>query len=238
MCGRFVSTATPSQLADYLRADEIRTEALDPSWNVAPTDSVYAVAERRSSSEDGAEQDGRRLLGSYRWGLVPFWAKDPKVGARMINARAETLASKFRRTFERRRCLVPADGFYEWEKRDDGKKQPWFIHRADGAPMVFAGLWEVWKPEGASEEDEPLRTCSIITTEANALLARIHDRMPAVISPHDWDRWLDRSITDPSALQSLLAPADPRQFDMFEVSTAVNSVRNNSGDLVTPINPR
>ena len=235
MCGRFVSTATPSQLADYLRADEVRTEALDPSWNVAPTDAVYAVAERRAGDED---EERRRLLGAYTWGLVPFWAKDAKGGARMINARAETLASKFRRTFERRRCLVPADGFYEWEKLDGGGKQPWFIHRADGAPMVFAGLWEVWKPEGASEEDEPLRTCSIITTSANDLLARIHDRMPAVISPHDWDLWLDRSVTDPAALRHLLAPADPRQFDMFEVSTAVNSVRNNSGDLVAPLNPR
>ena len=234
MCGRFVSTATPSQLADYLRADDVRTEALDPSWNVAPTDAVYAVAERRSADDEAST----RLLGSYKWGLVPFWAKDPKVGARMINARAETLESKFRRTFERRRCLVPADGFYEWEKLDDGKKQPWFIHRADGAPMVFAGLWEVWKPEGASDEEEPLRTCSIITTSANELLARIHDRMPAVISPRDWDLWLDRSVTDPAALRHLLAPADARQFDMFEVSTAVNSGRNNSGDLVTPINPR
>ena len=234
MCGRFVSTATPSQLADYLRADAVRTEALDPSWNVAPTDAVYAVAERRSGEDDGAQ----RILGAYKWGLVPFWAKDAKGGARMINARAETLESKFRRTFERRRCLVPADGFYEWEKLEGGGKQPWFIHRADGAPMVFAGLWEVWKPEGASDEDEPLRTCSIITTSANELLARIHDRMPAVISPHDWDLWLDRSVTDPAALRHLLAPADPRQFDMFEVSTAVNSVRNNSGELVTPINPR
>ena len=234
MCGRFVSTATPSQLADYLRADDIRTEALDPSWNVAPTDAVYAVAERRSS-DDGEAQ---RLLGSYKWGLVPFWAKDAKGGARMINARAETLESKFRRTLERRRCLVPADGFYEWEKLEGGGKQPWFIHRADGAPMVFAGLWEVWKPEGASDEDEPLRTCSIITTAANDLLARIHDRMPAVLSPHDWDLWLDRSVTDPASLRHLLAPADPRQFDMFEVSSAVNSVRNNSGELVVPVNPR
>lgn len=238
-----MSTATPSQLADYLRADDVRTEALDPSWNVAPTDAVYAVAERRSADDDA---EATRLLGAYKWGLVPFWAKDAKGGARMINARAETLESKFRRTFERRRCLVPADGFYEWEKLEGGGKQPWFIHRADGAPMVFAGLWEVWKPEGATDEDEAgtasgrqaLRTCSIITTSANALLERIHDRMPAVISPHDWDQWLDRSVTDTASLRHLLAPADPRQFDMFEVSTAVNSVRNNSGELVAPINPR
>ena len=235
MCGRFVSTATPSQLADYLRADDIRTEALGPSWNVAPTDAVYAVAERRPDAPDAHAQ---RLLGAYRWGLVPFWAKDAKGGARMINARAETLESKFRRTLERRRCVVPADGFYEWEKLEGGGKQPWFIHRADGAPMVFAGLWEVWKPEGASEEEEPLRTCTIITTAANELLARIHDRMPAVLSPQDWDLWLDRSVTDPAAVRHLLVPADPRQFDLYEVSNAVNSVRNNSGELVAPVNPR
>ena len=229
MCGRFVATATPSQLADYLRVDEVRTEALDASWNVAPTDEVYAVAENREE---------RRLLGTYKWGLVPFWSKTDKGGPKMINARAETLTSKFRRTFERRRCLLPADGFYEWEKLEDGTKQPWFIVRADGAPMVFAGLWEVWKPEGASEDDEPLRTCSIVTTAANDLLASIHDRMPLVLGPSEWDLWLDRDITDPGRLQHLLRPTDPRLFDMFEVSKAVNSVRNNSGELVRPINPR
>lgn len=229
MCGRFVATATPSQLADYLHAEEIRTEALEPSWNVAPTDAVYAVAHDR---------DDRRLLGSYQWGLVPFWAKDPKVGSRMINARAETLGSKFKRTFERRRCLLPADGFYEWQKLDNGKKQPWFIHRADGAPMVFAGLWEVWKPKDAPEDAEPLRTCSIITTEANELLAPIHDRMPVVLNPQDWDEWLDRSSADTSSLQRLLVPADPRALERFAVSTEVNSVRNNHGDLVRPLNPK
>lgn len=229
MCGRFVATTPPARLADFLGVDGIRTEALDASWNVAPTDPVYAVAENR---------DGERLLGSYQWGLVPSWAKDPKIGSRMINARAETLAAKFRRPFERRRCLLPADGFYEWEKRDDGTKQPWFIHRADGAPMVFGGLWEVWKPEGASDEEEPLRTCSIITTGANEMLGRIHDRMPLVLAPDDWELWLDRDTTNADALVPLLRPADPRQFDLYEVSTAVNSVRNNSGELVAPLNPR
>ncbi|HVF32354.1 MAG TPA: SOS response-associated peptidase [Acidimicrobiales bacterium] len=233
MCGRFVATATPAQLADYLHVDEVRTEALDASWNVAPTDPVYAVAESRPEPD----VTGRRLLGSYRWGLVPFWSKDAKGGARMINARAETLETKFRRTYERRRCLLPADGFYEWEKREDGTKQPWFVHRADGAPMIFGGLWEVWKPEDAAEDDEPLRTCSIITTAANDRLTRIHDRMPLVLNPQDWDRWLDRSITDPSELRDLLVPGDPRSFDLYEVSTQVNSVRNNSGELVTPLNP-
>ena len=234
MCGRFVATATPSQLADYLHAEEIRTEALEPSWNVAPTDAVYAVAQ--NSPEPGVA--AKRILGSYQWGLVPFWAKDVKVGARMINARAETLESKFKRTFERRRCLLPADGFYEWEKLDNGKKQPWFIHRSDGAPMVFAGLWEIWKPKDAPDDAEPLRTCSIITTDANDLLAPIHDRMPVVLNPQDWDEWLDRSITDTSSLQRLLVPADDRALERFAVSTEVNSVRNNHGDLVRPINPR
>lgn len=229
MCGRFVATATPAQLGDFLRVDGLRTEALEASWNVAPTDPVYAVAENRG---------GERLLGAYRWGLVPSWAKDPKIGPRMINARAETLDAKFRPAFERRRCLLPADGFYEWQKRDDGTRQPWFIRRADGAPMVFGGLWEVWKPEGASDEHEPLRTCSIITTGANDLLAPIHDRMPLVLGPDDWEAWLARDVTDVDAVRHLLRPADPRQFDLYEVSTAVNSVRNNSGDLVAPLNPR
>ena len=230
MCGRFVAAASPSVLADYLRVDEIRTEALDPSWNVAPTDSVYAVAETR---------DDRRLLGAYRWGLVPSWAKDVGVGARMINARAESINKKFGRAFERRRCLLPADGFYEWEKKDDGTKQPWFVHRADGAPIVFAGLWEVWWPEGANrDEDEPLRTCTIVTTDANDLLRPIHDRMPVLLSPNDWDAWLDRDNTDLDALRRLLVPADPRALEMFEVSPRVNSVKNNDGDLVVPVNPR
>jgi putative SOS response-associated peptidase YedK len=235
MCGRFVATTTPARLADYLRVDDVRTEALEPSWNVAPTDPVYAVAATRPKAQDGDQDGPRRLLGAYKWGLVPFWAKDPGVGSRMINARAETLETKFRRTLERRRCLIPADGFYEWEKREDGTKQPWFIHRADGAPMVFAGLWELWRPKQDPDAD-PLRTCSIVTTTANDLVARIHDRMPAVIAPRDWELWLDREITDAGAVRHLLAPADARQFEMFEVTTKVNNVRNNGGELIEPLN--
>lgn len=212
--------------------DEVRTEALDASWNVAPTDTVYAAAETRP--HDG--EPGRRLLGTYRWGLVPSWAKDPSVGSRMINARAETLEKKFGKAFERRRCLIPADGFYEWERRDDGTKQPWFIHRADGAPMVFAGLWEVWWDPAAEEDAEPLRSCTIVTTDANDLVRPLHDRMPVVLAPADWDLWLDREVTDPKALRGLLVPADPRALEMFEVSTRVNSVRNNDDELVLPLN--
>jgi putative SOS response-associated peptidase YedK len=188
---------------------------------------VYAVAQNREE---------QRLLGSYRWGLVPLWAKEAGGGARMINARAETVAKRFAAPFERRRCLVPADGFYEWEKKD-GKKQPWFIHRADGSPMVFAGLWEVWWPPGVDRDSEPpLRTCTIITTDANDLVRPIHDRMPVVLSPSDWDEWVDRSNTDTRALSRLLVPSDPRALEMFEVSPRVNSVKNNDDDLVLPLN--
>jgi putative SOS response-associated peptidase YedK len=225
-------------LADYLRVDEIRTEALDPSWNVAPTDAVYAVAETR---------DDRRLLGTYTWGLVPSWAKDANGGAKMINARAETVATKFKAALERRRCLVPCDGFYEWEKAVEegarGKpktvKKPWFIHRADGAPLVFAGLWEVWWPADVDRDaTDPLRTCTIITTNANELITPIHDRMPVVLSPDEWDQWLDRDNSDTNALVQLLKPADERALEMFEVSTRVNSVKNNDGELVAPVNSR
>ena len=218
----------PARLADYLGVEDVR-ETLDPSWNVAPTDSVYAVIQGK---------DGHRRLGTLRWGLVPHWARDPSIGSRMINARAETLESKFRTTFERRRCLIPADGFYEWEKKDDGTRQPWFITRSDGAPMVFAGLWELWREPGSPEDAEPLRTCTIVTTDANDLVARVHDRMPVVLGPGDWDRWIDRSVTDTGELSRLLVPPDHRQFEMVEVSTKVNNVRNNGAELIEPVSAR
>jgi putative SOS response-associated peptidase YedK len=221
MCGRFVSAAPASDLAAYLDVDEVVDERA-PSWNVAPTDPVYAVAVRR----------GARTLGTFRWGLVPSWAKDPGVGARMINARAETLTKKFGPAFERRRCLIPADGFYEWEKLDDGTRQPYYIHRADGAPLTFAGLWEFWRDP--RDNGRELRTCTIITTDANDLVRPIHDRMPVVLAPSDWERWLDRDSHDVAALAPLLAPADPRQFELYAVDKAVNSVRNNNATLITP----
>lgn len=225
MCGRFVSASTPEDLAAFLDAAVIRTEALEERYNVAPTDPVYAAA----------EQKGERVLGQFRWGLVPHWAKDRSIGSRMINARAETLAAKFGPAFERRRCLIPADGFYEWERRADGTKQPWFIHRADNAPMAFAGLWERWRDPAAPDDAEPLRTCTIITTDANELIAPLHDRMPVVLAPSAWDRWLDRDTRDTDALQRLLVPADPRSLERWPVSTRVNSVRNDGPDLLDPV---
>src|SRR5688500_13368209 len=135
MCGRFVSASPPADLARYLDADEIVAEELPASWNVAPTDAVYAVAER----------DGKRVLGQFKWGLVPAWSKDASGAARMINARSETLTKRFRVPFERHRCIVPADAFYEWEKQEDGTRQPFLIRRDDGAPLALAGLWDVWR---------------------------------------------------------------------------------------------
>src|SRR5437764_6670547 len=164
MCGRFVSTSSRHVLADWFGVDEVRTEERDPNYNVAPTDPVYAVA----------DHDGRRLLGAFRWGLVPAGAQDPGRGAKPINARLESVLERptFREAFLRRRCLVAADGFYEWEQLDSGRKQPWFFRAADDEPLAFAGLWSVWHPNDSSSA--PLRTCTILTTAAAEPVATLH----------------------------------------------------------------
>src|SRR5205814_3960253 len=167
MCGRFVSTSSRDALADWFGVDDVRTEERDPNYNVAPTDPVYAVA----------DHDGRRLLGTFRWGLVSPTATDPARASKPINARLETVLerSTFRDAFLGRRCLVAADGFYEWELLESGRKQPWFFHAADGRPLAFAGLWAVWRPSDPSSP--PLRTCTILTTAAADPVARLHARM-------------------------------------------------------------
>ena len=226
MCGRYVSSSSVAVLESYLSVDEVKADPLEERYNVAPTDPVYAVVER----------DGARLLGTMKWGLVPWFSKDPKTGAKMINARAESVPTKpaFRRAFEKRRCLIPADGFYEWQKREGKSKLPFFIHGADGRPIVFAGLWEVWRE---SEEAEPLRTCSIITTTANDLLRPIHDRMPVVLPPERWAEWLDPTNDDFEGLRSLLAPAPNDLLELYPVSTKVNSVRNDGPELLERVEP-
>ncbi|NIS35595.1 MAG: SOS response-associated peptidase, partial [Actinobacteria bacterium] len=157
-------------------AEPVVAEALKPSYNVAPTDEVYAVA----------EHEGTRQLGTFRWGLIPFWAKDRKIAARHINARAETVATKpaFRDSFASRRCIVPADGFYEWEKRDDGSKLPHFLFPSDREVFAFAGLWASWRDP---ETEARVVTCTILTTDPNEVAGRIHDRMPVVLPPEAWD---------------------------------------------------
>lgn len=225
MCGRFVSATPPDQVAAYFGA-EAPEALLPPSWNVAPTKDVYAVL------DDGTT----RRLDAFHWGLVPRWAKDLKVGSRMINARAETLATKgaYKHAFQRRRCLIPADGFYEWQKRPGQKtKQPYFVHRPDGEPYALAGLWETWKgPDGKG--DEVLRSCTIVTTDANAEMARIHDRMPVILPPDAWDTWLDPEQQDLELLGRLLVPAPPQLITLRPVSTQVNNVRNDGPELMDP----
>jgi putative SOS response-associated peptidase YedK len=213
MCGRFVSSRPLAELAERFLVEEVRAEELPPSYNVAPTDAVYAVA----------EHDGKRLLGTFRWGLTG--TRDG--GPRPINAKAETLLERplFRDAFARRRCLLPADGFYEWEAQPDGKKQPWFISPRDGDVLALAGLWS------RSEES----TCAIITTNANHVVGTLHQRMPVILFPEHWDVWLDREEHDVAKLSSLLLPALDELLQLHPVSSAVNSVRNNGPELVRAI---
>jgi putative SOS response-associated peptidase YedK len=240
MCGRYTSSSTVSDLASVFEVEDVRVEPMPPRYNVAPTLQVYAVALRRSS-EDG-EKGPRRALGSFRWGLVPSWAKDPSVGSRMINARAEGITEKpaFRGAVARRRCLIPADAFYEWQRREthDGRaagRLPHAVRRRDGRPMAFAGLWEVWR-DRADPDAEPLRTCVIVTTRANDLMAPIHDRMPVVLAPEDWAVWLDPT-TDPAVVERLMVPAPSEWFEAFPVSTLVNKVTNDGPHLLDPLPP-
>lgn len=239
MCGRFVSTTPPDQLARYFGA-EPPTEDLTREWadrgssyNVAPTQGVFTVF------EDGPT----RRVDRFHWGLVPFWAKDPKIGNRMINARAETIAEKnsFRRPFAKQRCLIPADGFYEWKKIEGSKrKQPMYMSRVDREPFAFAGLWEVWKdPNHTNDTGQPmeLHSCTIITGEPNDKVAEVHDRMPVMLPPNTWDEWLDRSNHDTEALARLLVPAPSHLIVVQPVSTDVNNVRNNRPELIDPVDP-
>ena len=188
------------------------------------------------------EHGGVRELRVVRWGLVPFWAKDTSIGSRLINARAETVATKpaFRRAFARHRCLLPADGFYEWEKSGDPKhprKQPYYIQREDGGVLAFAGLYELWRNKDQPEDDPEawLWTATIITTRAEDEVGRIHDRMPMVIDPARWAAWLDPAATSAEALHGLMTPAASAHLTTYPVSTEVNSVRHNGPELIEPM---
>ncbi len=223
MCGRYVAATPPDQLAELFGVTDVRTADLGPRWNVAPTLNVYSVAEG---------SDGERRLGAFRWGLVPWFATDPGGGAKMINARAETVGEKpaFRRALERRRCLLPADGFYEW-LRTGKERLPHLFTAADGSVLAFAGLWEVWRPKDAPDA-EPLRTCAIITTRANGTMRPIHDRMPVVLPPEVWDRWLDRAPAKAADLADLLEPPPDDLLVSRPVSMRVNNVKNEGADLL------
>lgn len=226
MCGRFVSASPPDEIARYFGAVPPES-ALKENYNVAPTNQVYAVR----------ADDGHRAITLLRWGLIPSWAKDTKIGSRMINARSETAPSKpaFRSAFKRRRCLIPADAFYEWQKLEGVKaKQPYCITRIDGEPLVFAGLWEQWAPkdeDGNWIESGRVESCTIMTTDANATMSPVHDRMPVMIPANRWDDWLDPA-TDPQLLVPLLVPGPDGLLALRKITTAVNSVRNNGPHLL------
>jgi putative SOS response-associated peptidase YedK len=244
MCGRYASSANADVLRIEFDVDEVFDGLPGPDYNVAPTVAVPAVFERRV--RDSGEV--RRRLAPLVWGLVPSWAKDASIGSRMINARLETVAEKpaFRKAFSLRRCLLPADGFYEWYTpegtRPAGrgskiKKQPFFIHRADGERLVMAGIYEIWLDPTKDREDDSawLRTCSVITTDATDAAGHIHDRMPMVISRDAMDAWLDPNLTDPKEALELLAVTEADQLEAYPVSSAVNSVQNNDPSLIQPI---
>lgn len=227
MCGRFVSASPPDELARYFGAQQPDQE-LEPNFNVAPTSSIYVVRADK----------GHRQLATLRWGLVPFWAKDRKIGSKMINARSETITDKpaYRRAIRRRRCLIPADGFYEWAKvPGQKKKQPYLISHAGGEPLVFAGIWERWSPPEDSDDglsaDEILETCTILTCAPNDTMAAIHNRMPVLLPPAAWDDWL-ADTEDLTRIEELMVAAPDGLLTMHPVRPVVNSVRNNGPELL------
>ena len=212
MCGRFTLRAPASVVAEQFALFEL--EPFTPRFNIAPTQPVAAV---RLAAEESPPQ---RELAWLHWGLIPSWAKDPKIGNRMINARSETAAEKpaYRAAFRRRRCLVAADGFYEWQRRGS-RKQPYFIRMQDDRPFAFAGLWEHW--EGA--DGTVISSCTLLTTEPNELMEPIHNRMPVILAAGDYDRWLDPAVEQAGPLLPLLRPYAGDDMAAYPVSTYVNS---------------
>ncbi|RJK98112.1 SOS response-associated peptidase [Vallicoccus soli] len=242
MCGRYAASRRPEDLVEEFEVEdppEGPAAELPPRWNVAPTDPVRVVLQRRPRGEP--EAPARRQLRVARWGLVPSWAKDPSVGSRMINARVETVAEKpaFAKAFASRRCLVPADGYYEWYKTEDpaGKprKQPFFIHSRDGRSLAMAGLYEWWRDPAGEGEDAWLLSCTVITTTATDDLGHLHDRSPMLVDRERWGPWLDPGTGDAEALRGLLVPAAPGLLEAHPVSPAVGNVRNDGPQLVEPL---
>jgi putative SOS response-associated peptidase YedK len=253
MCGRYASSRSPEDLAEEFDVVDPRLEkALPPDYNVAPTKEVYAVLDRVPRTDEGerrpdTEAEPVRQLRVVRWGLVPSWAKDPSIGNRMINARMETVAEKpaFRRAFAARRCLLPADGYFEWypteQKTAKGKsrKQPFFIRPADGSVLSMAGLYEIWRdptrdPDNPDDPGRFLWTCTVLTTDAPDALGRIHDRMPLLVPAEQRSAWLDPR-TPKDRLLDLLVPAQQTGLEAYPVSPAVSNVRNNGPELIEPL---
>jgi putative SOS response-associated peptidase YedK len=244
MCGRYAASRSPDDLVEEFEVERVDLrQHLEPDYNVAPTKPVPAVLTRPPRGErDSAPV---RQLMDLQWGLVPSWAKDRSIGSRLINARSETVADKpaFKKAFARRRCLLPADGYYEWYATErttaKGKpvKQPFFIRPRGGGSLAMAGLYEVWR-DGSLAEDDPgalLWTCTVLTTRAEDELGHIHDRMPLLVQPDRWSDWLDPSPHETAQLLDALVPAAPGRLEAYPVSTEVNNVRNNGPQLVVAL---
>lgn len=231
MCGRFAASSVADDLVEFFEIDEVAGPLPGPSYNIAPTDLIAAVLEHTR------DQGVRRLLAPLRWGLVPAWARDPRGASRLINARVETVSTKpsFRKAFASRRCLIPADGYYEWylQPAPGGTKQlkqPYFIRPVDGGRLSMAGLYEFWKaPDGSW-----LTTATIITTAATDAVGRLHDRMPMVVEPMNWDTWLDPDFGEDAGALLSVAAAD---LMFYPVSTAVNRASNDGPELVARLTP-
>ena len=235
MCGRFVSASPPDEIARYFGAEPpAQAQELGANYNVAPTNDVYAVRETA---------DHHRHLDPFHWGLVPMWAKDTKIGSRMINARSETADQKnaFKRPLANRRCLVPADGFYEWkvvgtDEKGKPRKQPFYIYRPDGEPLAMAGLWERWR--GPDKDwDQALHSVTVLTTSANRFMSDIHDRMPVFLAPDAWERWLDPDFHDLHELKALLVPAPESLLTAHAVDPKVGRVSNKGADNIAVYDP-
>lgn len=259
MCGRYAASARPDELIEAFEVDDDRTDervrtllknpqnppAGEPDWNMAPT-KLAPVVLTRADRDASTDAPPRRQLRLLTWGLVPAWSKDVKTGLRMTNARAETLLEKgaFAPAARSRRCLVPAQGWYEWQvsptaldAKGKPRKQPFFVSRADGAPVAFAGLYEFWRDQGVHADDPEawLTTFTIITTAAEPGLDRIHDRQPLVLEPGQWDHWLDPHENDPEVVRTLIEAASPGRFEAHPVGRGVGSTRHNGPALIEPM---
>ncbi len=239
MCGRFVSSHSADKIAQFFGASfDGDAPELAANYNVAPTQDVYGVV---------VDTNGDRQVQPFHWGLVPSWAKDVKIGSKMINARSETIAEKpaFKGLLKKHRLIIPMDGFYEWQQASpaDGAivpltkagkpvRTPMYIHRVDGQPLAVAGLWATWRDRAAGPDAGWLHSCTVITTGANATMLPVHDRMPAVLPEAAWEEWLDPTNNDLDAVQHLLAPAPDELLTMYAVDTAVNNVRNHGAELI------
>ncbi len=220
MCGRFSRKATLQAIIDEFEIEEVN-DAVEPSYNVAPGQEIAVIL-----------KDESRKLGLLKWGLIPSWSKDPAIGNRMINARAETLAEKpsFKHPLRRKRCLIVADGFFEW-KKEGKQKIPMYIFLKDQKPFVFAGLWDTW----TSPDGKKISTCTIITTEPNEFMKKIHNRMSVILPKEHIDLWLDRSIENEQKVLPLLQPYPEKEMDAYEISRFVNSPKNNSPACVEKV---